>query len=130
MPAIAAEVDDPSRAWWGRLPEVSAPMLLIGGGPTRHIPQELLAEVARAVPDGTLLTIPVGHQVHEEAPQPFANAVLGWTAGVGGTRLRPGRPEEAAALSELARRSNAFWGVRAGFPGPVPRGPHGPAGGV
>lgn len=50
VPAIAAEVDDPSRAWWGRLPEVSAPMLLIGGGPTRYIPQELLAEVARAVP--------------------------------------------------------------------------------
>lgn len=32
------------------LPEITAPTLLVGGGPTSHIPQDLLVDVSRAVP--------------------------------------------------------------------------------
>ena len=78
VPAIVQEVNDPSLRWWKHLPEITAPTLLVGGGPTSHIPQELLVEVSRAVPDCTLVTIPVGHDVHESEPDAFVNAIFDW----------------------------------------------------
>jgi 3-oxoadipate enol-lactonase len=80
VPAIVEEVNDPSLRWWKHLPAITAPTLLVGGGPTSHIPQELLVDVARAVPDCTLLTIPVGHDVHQSEPDTFADTVLNWLA--------------------------------------------------
>jgi 3-oxoadipate enol-lactonase len=76
--AIVEEVNDPTLRWWKRLPEITAPTLLIGGGPTSHVPQELLTDVARAVPDCTLVTIPAGHDVHESKPDAFVDTVLSW----------------------------------------------------
>ncbi|HEX8498017.1 MAG TPA: alpha/beta hydrolase [Actinomycetales bacterium] len=78
VPAIAEEVNDPSRQWWDHLPDITAPTLVIGGGATSHIPQELLADVCAAVPDCTLITIDAGHDVHEVEPDAFARAVLDW----------------------------------------------------
>lgn len=76
--AVNDQVDDPTRRWWPRLGEITAPMLLVAGGPASTIPQHLLAEVAAAVPDCTLVTIEVGHDVHEAAPYAFTKAVTGW----------------------------------------------------
>ncbi len=76
--AIVEEVNDPSLRWWKHLPKITAPTLLVGGGPTSHIPQELLVDVSRAVPDCTLVTISAGHDVHESEPDAFAETVLGW----------------------------------------------------
>ncbi|MCI0687812.1 MAG: alpha/beta hydrolase [Sporichthyaceae bacterium] len=64
--------------WWDRLNRITAPLLLIGGGPSSHIPPDKLAEVAARVPDCTLLTIPVGHHIHVAAPAEFTAAVLGF----------------------------------------------------
>ena len=80
VPAIVEEVNDPSLRWWKHLPEITAPTLLVGGGTTSHIPQGLLVDVAIAVPDCTLVTIPVGHEVHESEPDAFAETVLNWLA--------------------------------------------------
>lgn len=78
VPAIVEEVNDPFMRWWKHLPEITAPTLLVGGGPTSHVPQELLVDVYEAVPDCTLITIPAGHDVHESDPDAFAEAVLNW----------------------------------------------------
>jgi pimeloyl-ACP methyl ester carboxylesterase len=78
VPAIAAQVNDPTRRWWKGLPDIPAPTLLIGGGETSHIPQELLAEVAGLIPDCTLVTIDAGHNVHRAAPDEFLNALTEW----------------------------------------------------
>ena len=80
MPAVVEEINDPSPRWWKHLPEITAPTLLVGGGPTSHIPQELLVEVSKAVPDCTLVTIPAGHDVHECEPDAFVETVLNWLA--------------------------------------------------
>ena len=88
VPAIVQETNDPSRRWWKHLPKITAPTLLVGGGPTSHIPQELLVDVARAVPDCTLVTVPAGHDVHESKPDRFADIVLNWL----GTERRGPRP--------------------------------------
>ncbi len=78
VPAIAEQVNDPAMTWWKGLPDITAPTLLVGGGPTSHIPQERLVEVAGLIPDCTLVTIPAGHNVHEARPDEYADAVLGW----------------------------------------------------
>lgn len=76
--AIAAEVNDPTHRWWRHLPMLDVPTLVIGGGPTSSIPQEVLARAAALVPDCTLVTIPAGHHVHESQPQAFSDAVFDW----------------------------------------------------
>jgi pimeloyl-ACP methyl ester carboxylesterase len=76
--AIAGQVNDPSRRWWPRLPEIPVPTLLVGGGHGSHIPQELLAEAADLIPDCTLVTLETGHNVHATAPEQFLRAVTGW----------------------------------------------------
>jgi len=80
VPAIAAQVNDPSRRLWARLPEIMVPTLLVGGGAASHIPQELLAEAADLIPDCTLVTLETGHKVHATAPKQFLNAVTSWLA--------------------------------------------------
>ncbi len=82
VPALVEEVDDPSMRWWTQLAEITAPTLLVGGGPTSHVPQDLLVDVARIVADGTLVTIPVGHDVHESDPDAFVETVGDWLATI------------------------------------------------
>jgi 3-oxoadipate enol-lactonase len=78
VPAVVEEADDPTLRWWKHLHEIAAPALLIGGGPNSHIPQELLVDVAEAVPNCTLVTIAAGQHVHESEPDAFAETVLNW----------------------------------------------------
>lgn len=78
VPAIVEQVNDPTLRYWKHLPDITAPTLLIGGGPTSHIPQDKLVEVSKLVPDCTLTTIPAGHNIHESHPAAFAEAVLTW----------------------------------------------------
>lgn len=78
VPVVVEEINDPSRRWWKHLSKITAPTLLVGGGPTSHIPQELLVAVSRAVPDCPLITIPAGNDVHESEPDTFAATVLEW----------------------------------------------------
>src|SRR5215831_16271514 len=67
----------PSSAREG-LTAITAPTLLIGGGPASHIPQDMLAAAAARIPRCDLVTIPAGHDVHTARPAEFASAVLGW----------------------------------------------------
>ena len=80
VPAFRAEADDPAMRWWPLLADITAPTLLVGGGPESPVPQDLIADVAERIPDCTLVTIPAGHYVHRSRPDDFADAVLGWSA--------------------------------------------------
>lgn len=82
VPAIVGQVNQGNDAAWERLSDITAPTLLIGGGPASHIPQDKLGAAAARIPRGQLITIPAGHDVHDTRPAEFATAVLGW--------LRPG----------------------------------------
>lgn len=74
--AVRREVDTPEPAWLERLDRISAPVLVVAGGPRSHVPQEGIAELARRVPRGRVVTVPVGHLVHRAAPARFAKVVL------------------------------------------------------
>ncbi|MDR7275154.1 alpha/beta fold hydrolase [Catenuloplanes atrovinosus] len=76
LAAAVRQLRAPDPGWWDRVPLITAPTLVIGGGPRSHVSAERLAALARALPDGRLLTIPAGHRVHSTAPAAFQDAVL------------------------------------------------------
>jgi 3-oxoadipate enol-lactonase len=78
VPAIVAEVSKGNEAAWAGLTKITAPTLLIGGGPDSHIPQDRLSAVAARIPTCDLVTIPAGHNVHAARPAEFADVVLSW----------------------------------------------------
>lgn len=75
---IAAAVNDPTMRWWPGLTAITAPTLLIAGGPTSHVPQDRIAEAAAAIPCCQMLTIDAGHDVHIARPHDFATAATGF----------------------------------------------------
>jgi pimeloyl-ACP methyl ester carboxylesterase len=69
---ILGQLAQPDPAWWDGLTGIKAPTLLVGGGPTSHIPQGELTEVAARIPDCRLVTVPAaGHAVHTTRPAEF-----------------------------------------------------------
>jgi pimeloyl-ACP methyl ester carboxylesterase len=65
----------PDPAWWDRLGLITAPTLLISGGPASHLPVGQLAEAASFIPHSRLVTIAAGHRVHSRSPAEFLAAV-------------------------------------------------------
>ncbi|MFI8387012.1 alpha/beta fold hydrolase [Streptomyces sp. NPDC085540] len=55
---------------------ITAPTLVLSGGPTSRCTQDRIAEMARRIPDARLTTIPVGRPVHAAAPEEFVRAVV------------------------------------------------------
>lgn len=78
VPAIVGQVNAGDAGLWSSLTSITAPTLLIGGGPDSHIPQSKLDEVAARINGCARTTIPVGHHVHEDSPEEFSGAVLDW----------------------------------------------------
>jgi len=73
--ALSSEFTEPPAAWRDALGDVTAPTLLIAGGPDSHLDQDQLAEMAALIPDCELTTIPAGHRVHACDPDTFAETV-------------------------------------------------------
>jgi pimeloyl-ACP methyl ester carboxylesterase len=65
---------------WDGLAKISAPTLLVGGGPGSHIPHDKLDKVAEGITECRLVTIPAGHNVHATHASEFVDAVLNWIA--------------------------------------------------
>ena len=78
VPAIVSQVNQGDPQTWEQLAAITAPTLLIGGGPHSHIPQDLLTAVAARIPSCDLVTIPAGHYVHNTQPEQFAATILRW----------------------------------------------------
>jgi len=83
VPAILAQLNDPDPAWWAELPAITAPTLVIGGGATSPVPQQLLAKLARLVSDAALVTIEgAGHAVHRARPAEFLATARSFLQGI------------------------------------------------
>lgn len=81
--AVRKQIDTPDPGWLERLSRITADTLVLAGGPGSHVPQEGIAELARRIPGGRVVTIPVGHLVHSAAPQAFTEAVAAFLGGAG-----------------------------------------------
>lgn len=75
---VRPEIDTPA-VWW---PEVvrslAVPVLAVSGGPTSFVPVEWVEDLVAAVPDGAMVTVDAGHEVHANRPAAFLDAVLGF----------------------------------------------------
>jgi pimeloyl-ACP methyl ester carboxylesterase len=74
--AIRRQIDDPDPAWLQRLSRITAPALVIAGGPQSPIPQDRVAELARRIPGARSETIPAGHLIHAADPEAFTEMAL------------------------------------------------------
>ncbi|MCX5441062.1 alpha/beta fold hydrolase [Streptomyces sp. NBC_00063] len=73
--AVRRQIDVPDPRWLERLSQITAKTLVLAGGPHSHVPQGGVAELARRIPGGQVVTIPVGHLIHHAAPKAFTEAV-------------------------------------------------------
>ncbi|HZC26172.1 MAG TPA: alpha/beta fold hydrolase [Actinopolymorphaceae bacterium] len=73
--ALVGQVNRPDPTWWDRLTEITAPTLVVGGGPESPFSQEEMAAVAERIPTARMVSVPVGHGVHKTDPAEFASAV-------------------------------------------------------
>lgn len=81
VPATDAQLNSPDPAGRDLLGEITAPTLVIGGGPGSHIAQEELAWMAGQIPDGLFVTIDAGHLVHTERPEEFLSVLRSFGVG-------------------------------------------------
>jgi pimeloyl-ACP methyl ester carboxylesterase len=86
--------------WWAALPGVTAPTLLLSGGPTSHIAPAGLAEVAALIPRCELVTVPVGHRIHSTAPDRFRDIVMPFVRAGTSAPTSPASPMDGAAREE------------------------------
>ena len=78
---VRPEIDDPAPGWADVVTRITAPTLLIGGGAASPVPQQHVTELADRLADARLVTIDVGHLVHETAPDAYLDAVTAFLAG-------------------------------------------------
>ncbi|MEU8031912.1 alpha/beta hydrolase [Streptomyces sp. NPDC049099] len=69
--ATDAQRNAPDPVWWDNMDRITMPTLVIGGGTTSLIPQDQVAQLARLIPDASLVTVDAGHLVHESCPEEF-----------------------------------------------------------
>ena len=81
LAAVMAQLNDPNPAWTTGLARITTPTLVIAGGDKSHVNQARLAEIVASLPDARMVTVPVGHGVHYDAPDEFLAAVQEFLAG-------------------------------------------------
>lgn len=72
---IRAELREPDPANWARLGDLTAPVLIMAGGPASQLPQPEQAALAERIPDCRFLTIEAGHGIHHEGFADYCRAV-------------------------------------------------------
>jgi 3-oxoadipate enol-lactonase len=78
--ALTAQFLEPDPACWHHVPAVTVPVLMLAGGPDSYVPQQSFADTAPLLRDGRVHEIPVGHHIHEKAPEEFLAAVIPFLA--------------------------------------------------
>ncbi|NYE75001.1 alpha/beta fold hydrolase [Microlunatus parietis] len=73
---LRAELRSPDPANWSGLESITAPVLILAGGPDSTLPQEAQAEVAGRIPGASFRTLPYGHGIHAgEGFSAFCDAI-------------------------------------------------------
>lgn len=78
VPAIITQLNRGDPESWSQLKTITAPTLIIAGGPDSHIPHAQLEAAASHIAASTLITIPAGHNIHATSPTKFQDSVLTW----------------------------------------------------
>ncbi len=83
VPRIFAQIEAPDPVWWSSLSRIAVPTLVIAGGATSHVPQDVLADAAALIPRARLVTLEgVGHSVHRDASARFLSELTPFLDGL------------------------------------------------
>ncbi len=74
--ALRRAIRNPDRDWWARLSAIRCPTLILGGGPTSHVDQNGLRDVAQHIATSRFIEVDVGHLIHRSQPERFAELVI------------------------------------------------------
>ncbi|MFC9892319.1 alpha/beta fold hydrolase [Nocardia sp. NPDC127579] len=66
----------PNPEWWERLADITAPTLVLRGGPGGMVDPAKLAVLSAAMPDCTVVDFTCGHSIHRDRYREFERAVL------------------------------------------------------
>lgn len=67
--------NQPDPRWWDDLNNINIPVLLLCGGPSSHIDQNQLMQMANQIPGCAVTTIDAGHDIHSATPAEFGAVV-------------------------------------------------------
>lgn len=70
----------PHPEWWDRLRDITAPTLVLRGGPGGMVDPEKLAIMRTGIPDCTVTAFSCGHSIHRDRYREFEAAVLPFLA--------------------------------------------------
>ncbi|MEO6957533.1 MAG: alpha/beta hydrolase [Antricoccus sp.] len=73
--SILAEFRRPDPQWWTDLAKIAAPTLILHGGPESHVPGRRLSDMTALIVRSEMVTLPVGHRVHNHAPEAYLRHV-------------------------------------------------------
>ncbi len=74
---VGAQFQQIDTDWWQGLDRVSAPAVVVSGGPRSFLPPRHLRSLAQALPAGSFVTVEAGHSVHRDRPRAFAHVTRG-----------------------------------------------------
>ena len=77
---LSAEASDPPPSSRDGLAGITAPTLIVAGGPASHVNQDRLTQMTGLIPGARLITLPAGHLVHARQPEAFISAVADFLA--------------------------------------------------
>ncbi|WP_433195322.1 alpha/beta fold hydrolase [Nocardia sp. CA-107356] len=70
----------PNPEWWDRLSDITAPTLVLRGGPGGMVDPEKLSILRTTIPDCTVAAFTCGHSIHRDRYREFEDAVLPFLA--------------------------------------------------
>ncbi|MEU9859811.1 alpha/beta fold hydrolase [Streptomyces sp. NPDC047971] len=73
--ATDAQLNAPDPAWREGLTALTSPTLILAGGEGSPLARERLSSMADRIPDGRLVTIDAGHEIHAARPAEFLAAI-------------------------------------------------------
>ncbi|MFD0147165.1 MULTISPECIES: alpha/beta fold hydrolase [unclassified Streptomyces] len=73
--ATNAQLNEPDPAWREGVADITSPTLIVAGGESSHLAQERLLWMADRLPEGHLVTIGTGHEIHTSRPVEFLAAL-------------------------------------------------------
>lgn len=78
---VRPEIDDPDPRWRDVIARIPVPTLVIAGGANSPVPQDSIADLVGALPDGRMVTVDAGHRVHATGPDEFIQHLLAFLDG-------------------------------------------------
>jgi pimeloyl-ACP methyl ester carboxylesterase len=72
---VRPEIDAPDPRWPDVVRSVTAPTLVVAGGPRSFVAADHVAELVAALPHGRSVTLDTGHEVHDGDPEGFLHEV-------------------------------------------------------